>query len=41
LLKGKETPKDDAERIGLAYRAYEKALHLMMAVCFVAAMGIP
>ncbi|MFI5454550.1 MAG: protein kinase [Isosphaerales bacterium] len=39
VLKGKETPKNDAERIGLAYRAYEKALHASSARLYAEALA--
>ena len=39
VLKGKETPRNDAERIQLAYRAYEKALHASSARLFAEALA--
>jgi hypothetical protein len=39
ILKGKASPKDDAERIQLAYRAYEKALHASSARLFAEALA--
>jgi len=38
VLKGNETPKNDAERIQLAYRAYEKSLHASAARFFAEAL---
>ncbi len=34
VIAGKENPKDDSERIQLAYRAYEKSLHAAAAKLF-------
>ena len=39
VVSGKESPKDDAERIQLAYRAYEKALHATSARLFALALA--
>ncbi len=39
VLAGKESPKSDAERIGLAVRAYEKSLHAASARLYAAALA--
>ena len=39
VLTGRKTPKNDAERIALAYRAYEKSLHAASARLFAEAIA--